>query len=116
MTEAKTPWMLELEELEKHEELRGCAFPFRGHRDFRGFTQDDYDNFPGGLWVSINDARKAKWFGGKALAQAAREKLEELGYAVVAGNAAGEKSQWVTWLFTPKSVPVDYQPSEGINL
>jgi hypothetical protein len=111
MSEHQDPWMAEIEELGKFPELAGYSFPFRGHPDFRGFTDDDYAHFPGGIFVKVHDARQAKWFGGEALADAAEAKLIELGYAVTRDQSKRDLGgHWIDLLFTPKSVPADYVP------
>lgn len=56
--------------------LHGDTFPFRGHVDFRGFTQDDYNHFSAGLFQKVPDrlsfggdgqfsSSPCKWFGGR---------------------------------------------------
>ncbi len=72
----------EIDALDKLPELFGRAFPHNGKRDFRGFTQEDYDTFTAGLFYKVGDSGECRWVGGKNGVEAARLKLEELGYAV----------------------------------
>ena len=58
-------------------ELAATPFPFRGKPDFRGFTQDDYDNFSAGVF---SRGARLKWFGGRLRFESALKTLEKIGY------------------------------------
>jgi|SRR6267142_2659736 len=73
----------EVEGLDKLPELAATPFPYRDKRDFRGFTEDDYANFVAGTFVKVTDPSQVKWMGGAARFDAAKEKLESLGYAPI---------------------------------
>jgi hypothetical protein len=72
-----------LEEMDKLPELAPTPWPFRGMRDFRGFTQDDYDNYVAGIFTKVDDPAQASWRGGWCRLEAAKAKIEELGYVTV---------------------------------
>lgn len=72
----------ELAALDKLPELASTPFPFRGHDDFRRFTQDDYDNFSAGVFSRVSDPFQCKWKGGRVKANVALAKLQSLGYTV----------------------------------
>ncbi len=67
----------EMDALAEMPELAATPFPFRGKPDFRGFTQDDYDNFSAGVF---SRGARLKWFGGKICFERALAKLEKIGY------------------------------------
>lgn len=72
----------EVKALDGLPELAATPFPFRGHRDFRTFTQGDYDNFSAGVFTKVSDPFQCKWRGGRIKANMAKNKLLELGYVV----------------------------------
>jgi hypothetical protein len=80
-------------------ELSPTPFPYRGHKDFRGFTQDDYDNWAGGVFQRVSDPNQAKWIGGKSRMQDALLKLLSLGYVVTVSVSANR----FTLAFTSKT-------------
>lgn len=98
----------EVEELAKLPELIDTPFPYRGYRDFRTFTQDDYDNFSSGVLQNTNDPAQLKWIGGAMRFSIAREKLAALGYRLDVrephvseiGNTEDGFSQIKTHLYT----------------
>ena len=112
-----SPIMRELRELEKFPELAGDTWPFRGFKDFRGFTADDYAAFSMGTFEylrnGMSDLRTApparcKWKGGSARAVAARARLIELGYTVIEDqDVHHENYKWHSLFFEPKAVAND---------
>lgn len=66
-----------IEEISEIPELRQTPFPFNGKPDFRGFTQEDYFDFVGGVFQKIPNSiafgpqddpdgpRQCKWIGGR---------------------------------------------------
>jgi hypothetical protein len=107
----------ELDALDKRPELAPTPWPFRGHRDFRRFTQDDYDNFGGGIFNKVTDPTQIKWFGGRIKANVALAKLQSLGYFVrfstpsivdVGNETDGYdriRNEWYHLFFAPISKP-----------
>ncbi len=67
-------------------ELAADKFPFRGHEDFRGFTQDDYADFAGGVFSRVEDPEQCKWIGGSNRVSAAKKTLEDHGFVVIAAT------------------------------
>ncbi len=70
----------EADALDKLPELAATPFPHNGHEDFRGFTDEDYATFVAGLFQRADDPAQLKWLGGASRVDAARAKLESLGY------------------------------------
>lgn len=83
---------MSIDELAKLPALAPTPFPFRGHKDFRGFTQDDYDNWAAGIFERViapdgfvmpNAApERYKWIGGSARLLAAMNQLSAEGYTL----------------------------------
>ena len=95
----------ELNSLDALPELKGDRFPVNGHRDFRTFAPEDYENFSAGVFVKSDDPKQGKWFGGAKRAPVAKAKLEELGYLVTIPtehqHAEAGGYRWTVLLFTP---------------
>lgn len=93
---------LEADALERIPELQRNLFPYRGHEDFRGWTEHDTDCFSGGLFIHAKDDTHLKWIGGAIAFVIARRKLEELGYTIFEIKRPPD-STWHELHFNPKS-------------
>ncbi len=93
-TQKPTAEMLALDAIP---ELQGTPFPFHGKRDFRGFTQDDYENFAGGVFAKIDEPGDMKWFGGRLKFESAKAKLLELGYDLTYRHPGDADATSDTW-------------------
>lgn len=102
----------EIVELSSVAELAGDTFPFRGHPDLRGFTDDDYRNFSAGVYQKSRDARVCKWLGGADRVEAAKAKLKELGYTITTIAPLPFVDKWWSVWFEAKSIPGDYIPEQ----
>ena len=69
------------EEVMLSKEFVPSSFPFRGKPDFRGFTDEDYAHFSGGVFFKTDDPKQFRWLGGSAIVESVRQRLVELGYA-----------------------------------
>lgn len=77
-----------LEDLDKHPDLVGDEFPFKGFIDFRGMPDEVWASFAAGLWRKYDmyapaadppATERCKWFGGRDRFGPALKALLDLG-------------------------------------